>query len=118
MLKQTTDIVKKQILEMSKIIEINEAIAKEFERFFSNENLEKEAFLMRQMQKNPGAWVDLKTILNRNKFSCIRKFAKDVKTVAHAIEASPSGFVQVSIDRKKVRRNPIYPLPILKKKFC
>lgn len=103
---------------MSKDLKISEAIAKEFERFFSDENLETEAFLMRQMQKNPGAWVDLKTILNRNKFNCIRKFAKDVKTIADAIEASPNGFVQVSMDHKKVRRNPIYPLPILKKKFA
>ena len=98
-------------------IKMSETIAKEFERFFSDENLKTEAFLMRQIQKNPGGWVDLKTILNRNKFNCIRKFANDVKTVADAIEASPNEFVQISIDHKKVRRNPIYPLPTLLKKF-
>lgn len=94
-----------------------EAIVKEFERVFSDENLKNEAFLLRMIQKNPGGWIQLKTILNRNKFNSIRSLAKDVKTVAAAIEKSPNGLVQVSSDHQKVRRNPNFPLPEKLKKF-
>lgn len=102
---------------MSNDPKVLDAIARQFEILFSDENLKNEAFLVRQLQKNPGGWIPLKTILNRNKFNCLRSLTKDVKTVAAAIERTPEGLVQVSADHQKVRRNPNFPVPELAKKI-
>jgi lupus La protein len=102
---------------MSHDPKVLDAIAKEFDNMFSDEGLKNEAFILRQVQKNPGGWIPLKTILNRNRFNCLRSLTKDIKTIAAAIERTPNGLVQVSADRQKVRRNPNVPLPELAKKF-
>lgn len=96
----------------SKLID---AVIKELERYFSDDNLKREPFLMRQIQNNPGGWIQLKVILNRNKFNSLRSITKDPKTLAAAIEKMPNGLVQVSADHQKIRRNPEKPLPALQK---
>jgi hypothetical protein len=93
-----------------------DAIAKEFETLFSDECFKNEPFLLRQAQNNPGGWIHLKAILNRNKFNYLRSLTKDVKTIAAAIERMPGGLVQVSADHQKVRRNPEMPVPQKAKK--
>lgn len=95
-----------------------EAIVNEVESYFSDDNLKNEPFLLRQIQRNPGEWMQLKNILNRNKFYSFRAVNNDLEIIAAAIENLPSGLVQVSEDHQQIRRNPEKPLPRLGKQNC
>lgn len=93
-----------------------DAIIQKLEGYFSDDNLKCEPFLLRQIQNNPGGWIQLKSILKRNKFNDLRSITKDVKAIAAAVEKMPDGLVQVSSDHQKIRRNPNKPLPALHKR--
>jgi hypothetical protein len=95
---------------------LSDALVKELYRIFNDDNLKNEPFLMRQIQSNPGGWISLKVLLNRNKFNSLRSITKDTKTIASAVENVPNGLVQVSADHQKIRRNPDKPLPVSDKR--
>ena len=81
-----------------------DAIVKQMEYYFSNENLPLDNFLLKQVAKNPFGFVSLNTI---RAFRKMRKIGKNLEIVRLAL--SHSSKLEVSKDGTKVRR--VHSLP-------
>lgn len=84
----------------------NDQIVRQIEYYFGDINLPRDKFLQEQIKLEDG-WVPLEVIL---KFKRLSNLTTDCDVIVTALEASE--LMEVSDDKKKIRRNPNSPLPV------
>ncbi|KAG5876673.1 hypothetical protein JTB14_023428 [Gonioctena quinquepunctata] len=89
--------------------ELEKKIIHQIEYYFGDINLGRDKFLKEKTQEDEG-WVTLEVLLT---FKRLASLSEDPEVIAAAIEKSENKLVELSEDRKKVRRNPENPLPEL-----
>lgn len=85
--------------------EMAQKITEHVEFYFSNENILKDAFLLKHVRRNKEGFVSLKLI---SSFKRVRQLTKDWRVVGYAIKLKSSG-IQLNDVGTKVRR--LEPLP-------
>ncbi|NWH69695.1 LARP6 protein, partial [Piaya cayana] len=79
----------------------------QIEYYFSDENLEKDAFLLKHVRRNKMGYVSVKLLTS---FKKVKHLTRDWRTTAYALKYSDT--LELSDDNKKVRRNtpvPVFP---------
>lgn len=102
-----TEVEKKPTNEESKTTELDEKIIRQLEYYFSDSNLYRDKFLQSLIGKDEG-WVEVTTLLT---FKRLAALSEDHTVIVNAIEKSDEGLIEISEDRKKLRRHPERPLP-------
>ncbi|NWI94492.1 LARP6 protein, partial [Pitta sordida] len=77
----------------------------QIEYYFSDENLEKDAFLLKHVRRNKMGYVSVKLLTS---FKKVKHLTRDWRTTAYALKYSDT--LELSDDNKKVRRNTPVPL--------
>lgn len=83
-----------------------EKIVQQVEFYFSNENILKDAFLLKHVRRNKEGFVSLKLI---SSFKRVRQLTKDWRVVGYAIKLK-SKHIEVNTLSTKIRR--VEPLPV------
>lgn len=89
--------------------ELEQKIIKQIEYYFGDINLSRDKFLQGKIKEDEG-WVSLEVLLT---FKRLASLSTDPEVIASAIEKSENKLVEVSEDRKKLRRNADKPVPEL-----
>ncbi|XP_056202641.1 la-related protein 6 [Falco biarmicus] len=79
----------------------------QIEYYFSDENLEKDAFLLKHVRRNKMGYVSVKLLTS---FKKVKHLTRDWRTTAYALKYSDT--LELNDDNKKVRRNnpvPVFP---------
>ncbi|NXL84096.1 LARP6 protein, partial [Alectura lathami] len=79
----------------------------QIEYYFSDENLEKDAFLLKHVRRNKMGYVSVKLLTS---FKKVKHLTRDWRTTAYALKYSDT--LELSDDNRKVRRNapvPVFP---------
>lgn len=87
--------------------DLEQKISQQIEYYFGDINLPRDKFLQEKIKEDEG-WVTLEVLTT---FKRLANLTTDVEAIANAIEKSESKILELSEDRKKVRRNPEKPLP-------
>lgn len=87
--------------------QLEKDIIRQMEYYFGDANLARDKFLQEQIGKDEG-WVELTVLLT---FKRLASLSADAAVIVDAVDKSEEGLLQVSEDRKKVRRHPERPLP-------
>ncbi|XP_069081404.1 lupus La protein [Pleurodeles waltl] len=82
-------------------------ICEQMEYYFGDHNLPRDKFLKEQIKLDDG-WVPLEIMTTFNR---LNRLSKDFDVIADALVKSKSGLLELSEDRRKVRRSPDKPLP-------
>lgn len=82
-------------------------IVTQVEFYFSNDNILKDAFLLKHVRRNKEGFVSLKLI---SSFKRVRQLTRDWRVVGYAIRNTASSGIQVNDIGTKVRR--LEPLPV------
>lgn len=82
-------------------------IIKQVEFYFSDINLYRDKYL-RQLMKIEDGWIPLKIIAT---FQRMSKLSSNIFVISDALKKATSGFLEMSDDYTKVRRNPMHVLP-------
>ncbi|NXA04464.1 LARP6 protein, partial [Sapayoa aenigma] len=77
----------------------------QIEYYFSDENLEKDAFLLKHVRRNKMGYVSVKLLTS---FKKVKHLTRDWRTTAYALRYSDT--LELNEDNKKVRRNTPVPL--------
>ncbi|KAJ7414872.1 La-related protein 6 [Willisornis vidua] len=77
----------------------------QIEYYFSDENLEKDAFLLKHVRRNKMGYVSVKLLTS---FKKVKHLTRDWRTTAYALKYSDT--LELNHDNKKVRRNTPVPL--------
>ncbi|XP_050456563.1 la protein homolog isoform X2 [Cataglyphis hispanica] len=85
--------------------ELLKKIKDQVEYYFGNVNMQKDKFLIEQIKLDAG-WIPMTVML---KFRMLANFSRNVDVILKALENS--NLIEISKDRKKIRRSPNYPLP-------
>ncbi|EFN83074.1 La protein-like protein [Harpegnathos saltator] len=85
--------------------EISQKIKEQVEYYFGNVNMQKDKFLIEQTKLDDG-WIPMTIMLN---FKQLTNLSKSVDVILKALE--DSDLMDISEDRKKIRRSPKHPLP-------
>ncbi|XP_029677532.1 la protein homolog [Formica exsecta] len=85
--------------------ELLKKIKEQVEYYFGNVNMQRDKFLIEQTKLDKG-WIPMTVML---KFKMLANFSKNVDVILRALESSD--LIEISKDRKKIRRSPNYPLP-------
>ncbi|KYM96963.1 PREDICTED: la protein homolog [Cyphomyrmex costatus] len=80
-------------------------IRAQVEYYFGNVNMQRDKFLIDQTKLDEG-WVPMTVMLN---FKMLASLSKNVDVILKALETSD--LMEISEDRKKIRRSPKHPLP-------
>ncbi|KAK2524486.1 hypothetical protein Q9233_009415 [Columba guinea] len=79
----------------------------QIEYYFSDENLEKDAFLLKHVRRNKMGYVSIKLLTS---FKKVKHLTRDWRTTAYALKYSNT--LELNDDNRKVRRNtpvPVFP---------
>ncbi|XP_063202319.1 la-related protein 6 isoform X1 [Chroicocephalus ridibundus] len=79
----------------------------QIEYYFSDENLEKDTFLLKHVRRNKMGYVSVKLLTS---FKKVKHLTRDWRTTAYALKYSDT--LELNDDNKKVRRNtpvPVFP---------
>ncbi|KFZ66262.1 La-related protein 6, partial [Podiceps cristatus] len=79
----------------------------QIEYYFSDENLEKDAFLLKHVRRNKMGYVSVKLLTS---FKKVKHLTRDWRTTAYALKYSDT--LELNDDNKKVRRKtpvPVFP---------
>ncbi|KAL3280818.1 hypothetical protein HHI36_004049 [Cryptolaemus montrouzieri] len=87
--------------------ELEQKIINQVEYYFGDINLPRDKFLKSQTEADDG-WVTIEVLLSFNRLS---QLSPDPEVIADALKKSDNGLIEVSEDKKKVRRNPEKPIP-------
>lgn len=87
--------------------ELAAQIVSQVEFYFSNDNILKDAFLLKHVRRNKEGFVSLKLI---SSFKRVRQLTRDWRVVGYAIRQTSSSGIQVNDIGTKVRR--LEPLPV------
>ncbi|XP_050456536.1 la protein homolog [Cataglyphis hispanica] len=85
--------------------ELLKKIKEQIEYYFGNVNMQRDKFLIEQTKLDAG-WIPMTVMLN---FKMLAHLSKNVDVILKALESSD--LIEISEDRKKIRRSPNYPLP-------
>lgn len=88
---------------------LDQKIIRQIEYYFGDYNLPKDKFLQEHIKKDDG-WISMEVMLN---FQRLRKLSDDPVVICDALLKSSSKLMEVSDDKKKIRRSPEKPLPEL-----
>lgn len=80
-------------------------IKAQVEYYFGNVNMQRDKFLIEQTKLEEG-WIPMTIMLN---FKMLAALSKDVNVILKALETSD--LMEISEDKKKIRRSPKHPLP-------
>lgn len=89
--------------------DLEKKIIKQIEYYFGDINLPRDKFLQEKIKDDDG-WITLEVLLT---FKRLASLSSDAEVIATAIEKSENQIVELSEDRKKLRRNPENPVPEL-----
>lgn len=89
--------------------DLEQKIIKQIEYYFGDINLPRDKFLKEKIKEDEG-WVTLEVLLT---FKRLASLSTDPEVIASAIDKAENELVEVSEDRKKLRRNPEKPVPEL-----
>lgn len=89
--------------------DLENKIIKQIEYYFGDINLPRDKFLQEKIKEDDG-WIPLDVLLT---FKRLANLSSDQEVIAKAVEKSESGLVEVSEDKKKLRRNPEKAAPEL-----
>lgn len=92
------------ISDRSSLNEVKEKVQRQVEWYFSDDNLLKDAFLMKHIARNKHGFVSLKLVASLRK---IKSLTKDCKLVAESIKHSK--LLELNEDSTKVRRIDAVP---------
>lgn len=76
-----------------------------FQFYFGDTNMSRDPFLQRKIKEDDG-WIPMYVML---RFRMLAAMSRDVDVILKALETSD--LIEISGDRKKIRRSPMYPLP-------
>ncbi|XP_047593929.1 la-related protein 6 [Lutra lutra] len=85
--------------------ELIRKLVDQIEFYFSDENLEKDAFLLKHVRRNKLGYVSVKLLTS---FKKVKHLTRDWRTTAHALKYSVS--LELNEDQRKVRRTTPVPL--------
>ncbi|XP_039093749.1 la-related protein 6 isoform X2 [Hyaena hyaena] len=85
--------------------ELIRKLVDQIEFYFSDENLEKDAFLLKHVRRNKLGYVSVKLLTS---FKKVKHLTRDWRTTAHALKYSMT--LELNEDRRKVRRTTPVPL--------
>lgn len=85
--------------------ELLEKIRDQIEYYFGDLNMQKDKFLISQSKLNDG-WIPMTVMLN---FKQLAALSKNSDVILKALESSD--LIEISEDKKSIRRSPKYPLP-------
>ncbi|GLG97852.1 La protein homolog [Gryllus bimaculatus] len=86
---------------------LEKQIIRQIEYYFGDINLPRDKFLQDQIKLDDG-WIPLEIML---KFQRLANLSKDLDVIVTAISKSDNGLIEVSEDKKKIRRSPDKVLP-------
>ncbi|XP_015110676.1 la protein homolog [Diachasma alloeum] len=86
--------------------ELLEKIKSQIEFYFGDCNMQRDKFLIDQVKLDEG-WIPMSIML---KFKALASISQNVETILKALEDSE--LMEISEDRKKIRRSPEKPLPV------
>jgi len=90
--------------------ELSEKIVSQVEFYLSDDNLAKDAFLLKHVRRNKEGYVNLKLITS---FKKVKTLTKDYRVVAKALEKSKE--LSLNSEKTKVRRNAALPSELLER---
>ncbi|XP_072180704.1 lupus La protein homolog [Diadema setosum] len=82
-------------------------ISRQIEYYFGDSNLKRDRFLQLKIREDNG-WVPLEVMI---KFNRLKALTEDFSVIIAALEKSPTGLMEISEDKLKIRRAPSKPLP-------
>ncbi|XP_036866123.2 la-related protein 6 [Manis javanica] len=85
--------------------ELIRKLVDQIEFYFSDENLERDAFLLKHVRRNKLGYVSVKLLTS---FKKVKHLTRDWRTTAHALKYS--GILELNEDHRKVRRTTPVPL--------
>ncbi|XP_075391486.1 la-related protein 6 isoform X2 [Tenrec ecaudatus] len=85
--------------------ELIRKLVEQIEFYFSDENLEKDAFLLKHVRRNKLGYVSVKLLTS---FKKVKHLTRDWRTTAYALKYSVT--LELNEDRRKVRRTTPVPL--------
>ncbi|XP_033350749.1 la protein homolog [Bombus vosnesenskii] len=91
--------------------ELLERIKNQVEFYFGDVNMQRDKFLIEQTKLDEG-WVPMTIMLN---FKLLASMSQDINVILEAIKSSE--LMEISEDRKKIRRSPKHPLPIYNEEY-
>lgn len=100
---------KQSVEEPSK--ELLEKIKNQIEFYFGDVNMQRDKFLIEQTKLDDG-WIPMTVMLN---FKMLTSMSTDTDVILKAIESSD--MMEISEDRKKIRRSPKHPLPVYNEEY-
>lgn len=100
---------KKELSEPS--TELLEQVKDQIEFYFGDVNMQRDKFLTEQIKLDEG-WIPLSVMLN---FNMLASMTTDHEVIVKALE--PSELIEVSEDKKKIRRSPKFPLPVYNEEY-
>nr|XP_054753034.1 lupus La protein-like [Lytechinus pictus] len=86
---------------------LEKKIARQIEYYFGDSNLKRDTFLQLKIREDNG-WVPLETMI---KFNRLKILTSDFDVIVQALENSPTGLMEISEDKLKIRRAVNKPLP-------
>lgn len=89
--------------------DLEKKIIQQVEYYFGDINLPRDKFMQEKMKEADG-WIPVDVLLTFNRLA---NLSKDPEVITNAVEKSENHLVNVSEDKKKLRRNPDIPLPEL-----
>lgn len=101
-IKQTSDEPSSELLEK---------IKNQIEFYFGDVNMQRDKFLIEQTKLDDG-WVPMTVMLN---FKMLASMSQEPDVILKAIELSK--LMEISEDKKKIRRSPKCPLPIYNEEY-
>lgn len=90
--------------------ELSEKIVSQVEFYLSDENLAKDAFLLKHVRRNKEGYVNLKLVTS---FKKVKTLTKDYRVVAEALEMSKT--LSMNSEKTKVKRNTPLPSELLER---
>lgn len=90
--------------------ELSDKIVTQVEFYLSDDNLAKDAFLLKHVRRNKEGYVNLKLITS---FKKVKTLTKDYRVVSQALEKSKE--LSLNSEKTKVRRNTALPAELLER---
>lgn len=91
--------------------ELLERVKDQIEFYFGDVNMQRDKFLNEQIKLDEG-WIPLSVMLN---FNMLASMTTDSEVIVKALESSE--LIEVSEDKKKIRRSLKFPLPIYNEEY-
>lgn len=90
------------------ISDLEGKIIRQIEYYFGDANLHRDKFLLEQISKSEEGWVPFEVLLT---FKRLAALTTDIDVIVDAMHKSDEGLVEISEDRKSIRRHPECPIP-------